>query len=64
MTSKQNLTTRDGDRIAIVTGLRTPFAKMATYFHGVPAVDLGKMVVNEMLIRNNVDPSWVEQVVY
>jgi len=64
MTSKQNLTTRNGDRIAIVAGLRTPFAKMATYFHGVPAVDLGKMVVNEMLIRNNVDPSWVEQVVY
>ncbi|WP_100641984.1 acetyl-CoA C-acyltransferase FadI [Alteromonas facilis] len=64
MAMKQNLTTRDGDRIAIVAGLRTPFAKMATYFHGVPAVDLGKMVVNELLIRNNVDPSWVEQVVY
>ncbi|MBT0587521.1 acetyl-CoA C-acyltransferase FadI [Alteromonas oceanisediminis] len=64
MASKQNVTTRDGDRIAIVAGLRTPFAKMATYFHGVPAVDLGKMVVNEMLIRNNVDPQWVEQLVY
>ena len=37
---------------------------MATYFHGVPAVDLGKMVVNELLIRNNVEASLVEQVVY
>ena len=64
MTAKQSVTTRNGDRIAIVAGLRTPFAKMATYFHGVPAVDLGKMVVNELLIRNNVDASLVEQVVY
>jgi len=37
---------------------------MATYFHGVPAVDLGKMVVNEMLVRNNVDPMIIEQLVY
>ena len=64
MTAKQIVTTRDGDRIAIVAGLRTPFAKMATYFNGVPAVDLGKMVVNEMLVRNNVDPMIIEQLVY
>ncbi len=36
------LITRQGDRIAIVTGLRTPFARQATAFHGVPAIDLGK----------------------
>ncbi|MFT6895622.1 MAG: acetyl-CoA acyltransferase [Paraglaciecola sp.] len=64
MASKQTVTTRQGDRIAIVAGLRTPFAKMATYFHGVPAVDLGKMVVNEMMVRNNLDPLLVEQLVY
>ena len=64
MSSKQNLTTRNGDRIAVVAGLRTPFAKMATYFHGVPAVDLGKMVVNELLVRNNVNPSDIQQLVY
>lgn len=56
--------TATGDRIAIVSGLRTPFAKMASYFHGVPAVDLGKMVVNEMLVRANLDPKLVEQLVY
>lgn len=39
------LITRQGDRIAIVSGLRTPFARQATAFHGIPAVDLGKMVV-------------------
>lgn len=64
MSAKQTVTTRSGDRIAIVAGLRTPFAKMATYFHGVPAVDLGKMVVNELLTRNNLDPKLVEQLVY
>lgn len=64
MPGTQNVTTRSGDRIAIVAGLRTPFAKMATYFHGVPAVDLGKMVVNEMLVRNNLDPKLVDQLVY
>ena len=64
MSKLQSVTTRNGERIAIVAGLRTPFAKMATYFHGVPAVDLGKMVVNEMLVRNEVKPEWVDQVVY
>ncbi|WP_158968257.1 acetyl-CoA C-acyltransferase FadI [Paraglaciecola sp. L3A3] len=64
MTTKQNVTTRQGDRIAIVAGLRTPFAKMATNFHGVPAVDLGKMVVNEMLVRHNLDANLIEQLVY
>ncbi|MGJ8678862.1 acetyl-CoA C-acyltransferase FadI [Paraglaciecola sp.] len=64
MTSKQIVKTRDGDRIAIVAGLRTPFAKMATNFHGVPAVDLGKMVVNEMITRNDLDPKIIEQLVY
>lgn len=64
MSAKQTVTTRGGERIAIVAGLRTPFAKMASYFHGVPAVDLGKMVVNEMLVRNNLDAKLVEQLVY
>ncbi|WP_339899826.1 acetyl-CoA C-acyltransferase FadI [Paraglaciecola polaris] len=64
MTAKQTVTTRGGERIAIVAGLRTPFAKMATNFHGVPAVDLGKMVVNEMLVKHNVDPLLIEQLVY
>jgi acetyl-CoA acyltransferase len=64
MSNKQNLKTQSGDRIAVVAGLRTPFAKMATYFHGVPAVDLAKMVVNELMLRNDLDPAIVEQVVY
>lgn len=58
------LITRQGDRIAIVSGLRTPFARQATAYHGVPAVDLGKMVVGEMLARSEVPPEVIEQLVF
>lgn len=58
------LITRQGDRIAIVTGLRTPFARQATAFHGIPAVDLGKMVVGEMLARSDIPAQAIEQLVF
>lgn len=64
MAAPINLKTRDGERIAIVSGLRTPFAKQATEFHGVSALDLGKLVVNELLIRAELDPALIDQVVY
>jgi acetyl-CoA acyltransferase len=60
----KKLVTSTGERIAIVAGLRTPFAKQATAFHGVPAVDLGKLVVNELLQRNDVDPLIIDQCVF
>jgi acetyl-CoA acyltransferase len=63
MTTRK-LTTSSGERIAIVAGLRTPFAKQATAFHGVPAVDLGKIVVNELLQKHDVDPSIIDQLVF
>lgn len=58
------LVTRQGDRIAIICGLRTPFARQATAFHGVPAVDLGKMVVGELLARSEIAPEVIEQLVF
>ncbi|MGL4416215.1 MAG: beta-ketoacyl synthase N-terminal-like domain-containing protein, partial [Plesiomonas shigelloides] len=64
MKAVQNLTTRSGERIAVVAGLRTPFARQATAFHGVPALDLGKMVVNELLLRSGLDPQLIDQVVF
>lgn len=64
MTRIQNLTTRQGERIAVVSGLRTPFARQATAFNGVPALDMGKMVVNEMLQELDFDPKLIEQVVF
>ncbi|SCC46743.1 acetyl-CoA C-acyltransferase FadI [Kosakonia oryziphila] len=58
------LVTRQGDRIAIVSGLRTPFTRQATAFHGIPAIDLGKMVVGEMLARSEIPPEVIEQLVF
>ena len=58
------LVTRQGDRIAIVSGLRTPFARQATAFHGIPAVDLGKMVVGELLARTEIPAEVIEQLVF
>lgn len=58
------LVTRQGDRIAIVSGLRTPFAKQATAFHGIPAIDLGNMVVSELLARSEISPEVIEQLVF
>ena len=63
MTTKK-LLTPTGERIAIVAGLRTPFAKQATAFHGVPAVDLGKIVVNELLQKHDIDPEIIDQLVF
>lgn len=61
---KQEVKTRSGERVAIVAGLRTPFARQSTEFSQVPAVDLGKMVVSELLARTNIDPKLIEQVVF
>ncbi|HDY7739690.1 TPA: acetyl-CoA C-acyltransferase FadI [Vibrio vulnificus] len=61
---KQEVKTRQGERVAIVAGLRTPFARQSTEFSQVPAVDLGKMVVSDLLTRTDIDPKLIDQVVF
>ncbi|MBP2167700.1 acetyl-CoA acyltransferase [Erwinia toletana] len=58
------LLTRQGERIAITHGLRTPFARQATALHGIPAVELGKMVIGELLARSDIPPEIIEQLVF
>ncbi len=53
-----------GRRVAIVDGLRTPFAKSGTVFKDLTALDLASGVVNELLQRSGVSGSRVDQVVY
>jgi acetyl-CoA acyltransferase len=55
---------RNGERVAIVAGLRTPFAKQATYFKNTTSRELGQMVVAELMARTALDPALVDQVVY
>jgi len=51
-------------RVAVIAGLRTPFAKERTAFKPLPARDLGKMVVAELLQRTGLDNGPVERVVF
>jgi acetyl-CoA acyltransferase len=52
------------DRIAIVAGLRTPFARQMTHFKDMNAIAMGQMVVSEMLNRTEIDLSLIDQVVF
>jgi acetyl-CoA acyltransferase len=52
------------ERIAIVSGLRTPFAKQGTAYKDLSALDLGKIVVSELLQRAELDPAEVGLCVY
>ena len=55
----------NGDRrVAIVSGLRTPFAKQGSAYKDLSALDLGKIVVAELLQRTGIAPTEVQQVVY
>ncbi len=55
---------RSTRRVAIVAGLRTPFARANGVFGKLTALDLGKTVVNELIARTNLDRKEIELVVY
>jgi len=57
-------TSSSKNRIAVVSGLRTPFARQGTFFRTVNAIDLGRMVVKELLARTDVDIKLIERLVY
>lgn len=52
------------ERVAVVSGLRTPFARQLTYYKNANAIDLGKMVVSELLNRAEIDLKLIERVVF
>src|SRR5256885_15861929 len=51
-------------RVAVVRGLRTPFAKSGTHYAHLSALDLGKIVVSELMQRSGIDPASVQEVIY
>lgn len=55
---------KNGNRVAIVAGLRTPFAKSGTAYKDVTALELAKIVVTEMVERSGIKPKDIQQVVY
>src|SRR5437867_2563171 len=54
----------NGRRVAIVAGVRTPFARAGTAFKSLSAIELGRLCVGELLQRTELDASLVEAVVY
>src|SRR6185295_8172371 len=54
----------NGRKVAVVAGLRTPFARQGTALRGLSALELGRLVVAELLERAELDPAEVEEVVY
>ena len=54
----------NGRRVAIVAGVRTPFAKAGTAFKSISAIDLGKLCVAELMQRTNLDGKEVQALVF
>ena len=52
------------ERVAIVAGLRTPFARQGTAYRGMSALDLGALVVRELCERTAIDRREIGLVVY
>ena len=53
-----------GRRVAIVAGVRTPFARAGTAFQDLSAIDLAKRCDAELIQRTDLDADLVEAIVY
>jgi acetyl-CoA acyltransferase len=54
----------NGRRVAIVAGVRTPFARSGTALKTISAIDLGKTCVAELIQRTSLDGHDVEALVF
>jgi acetyl-CoA acyltransferase len=53
-----------GRRVAIVEGVRTPFAKSGTAFKNMTSVELGILAVRELIARADIRPEEIDELVY
>lgn len=51
-------------RVAIIGGLRTPFVKANTVFNDLTALDLGRIVVQELVQRYELNPHDIDELVF
>jgi len=58
------MTYGNGTRVAIVDGVRTPFAKSGTTLKSMTANDLGRLCVAELVQRTNLDAKEIDILVY
>jgi acetyl-CoA acyltransferase len=50
-------------RVVVVDGIRTPFTKAGTTLGDVPAVELARVAIRELLERTAVDPGSIDEVI-
>jgi len=55
---------QNGRRVVIVAGCRTPFAKSGTAFKDLSAVELARLATRELLVRTELAPAEVNQVIF
>ncbi|MEX2181461.1 MAG: acetyl-CoA C-acyltransferase FadI [Gemmatimonadaceae bacterium] len=53
-----------GRRVAIIDGVRTPFAKAGTTLRALSAIELGKIAVSELVHRTDLDPATVDLLIF
>jgi acetyl-CoA acyltransferase len=53
-----------GRRVAIIAGVRTPFARAGTVLKDLSAIDLGKRAVAELIQRTELEGALVDAIVY
>lgn len=53
-----------GRRVAIVAGVRTPFAKAGTVLRNFTAIELGRLAVSELMQRSELDGREVDALVF
>jgi len=51
-------------RVAIVDAVRTPFARIATHYRDLSAIDLGAHTVRALMARNRLTPAQLDQIVF
>jgi acetyl-CoA C-acetyltransferase/acetyl-CoA acyltransferase len=49
--------------VVVVGGVRTPFVRAWTQFESVPATELGRIAVRELIERTGVDPDAIDEVI-
>jgi len=53
-----------GRRVAVVAGIRTPFAKSGTTFRDVSAATLARFAARELLFHSEVDGREIDEVIF
>ncbi|MGI8843577.1 MAG: acetyl-CoA C-acyltransferase FadI [Gemmatimonadaceae bacterium] len=54
----------NGTRVAIIAGVRTPFARSGTVLKRFSAIELGRLCVAELVQRTNLDASAIDTLVF